>query len=95
MIKLLKSVIKRLYINNFLYFLNKIFISLIFIVLLFLFSSDVLAREIDYFNKPQIGFWFGISTPVYTTYDSVAKALTGGGFFRSNTRPDLLKFIEM
>jgi hypothetical protein len=55
------------------------------------YQKDALCREIDYFNRPQVGIWFGVLTPVYTTYDQVSTSLGGGGFFRFNTPLDNLK----
>ncbi len=57
----------------------------------FSYREDAFGREIDYFNKPQIGIWFGILTPVYTTRSQVSTSLGGGGFFRYNSPFDNLK----
>jgi hypothetical protein len=56
------------------------FLSLLLVLIIL--PTEARARRIDYFAKPQIGIWFGILTPVYTTADDVATALGGGGFFR-------------
>ncbi len=64
-----------------------LFLFLIFFIL----PAQARTRQIDYFAKPQIGLWFGILTPVYTTADDVATALGGGLFFRYTTPMPNLK----
>jgi hypothetical protein len=56
------------------------------------YQKNIFGREIDYFNKPQIGIWFGIITPLYTTRSQVSTSLGGGGFLRIFTPLDNLKF---
>ncbi len=65
--------------------LNKIFTFLIIILLIFLSHANAPAREVDYFTKPQAGFWLGVITPVYTTYDLLGTNIGYGAFFRYNT----------
>lgn len=89
MLNFFKIIIKKLFLYN-----NKLQVTINFFLtafILLLLCSNSLARQIDYFNKPQAGIWFGVSTPVYTTYDSVSTALAGGGFVRSNTPMDNMK----
>ncbi|MFH0976444.1 MAG: hypothetical protein V1874_11750 [Spirochaetota bacterium] len=70
--------------------INKIaFCAVMLFVLLF--YSNAIGRQIDYFNKPQVGIWFGVLTPLYTTYDQLHTSLGGGGFLRLFTPVDNLK----
>lgn len=74
--------------------MKSIRIILTFIILLLCVSGSS-AREkkgVDYFLKPQVGFWFGTITPVYTTRKDVDTNLGGGLFFRYNTPLDDVKF---
>jgi len=45
----------------------------------------------EYFNRPQIGAWFGPITPIATTSSLVNTALGGGVFFRYPTPLHLFK----
>jgi hypothetical protein len=75
--------------------LNKyIIIGIIFFVtglIVLSYPKDALAREIDYFNKPQVGIWFGVLTPIYTTKSQVSTSLGGGAFFRYDSPFNNLK----
>jgi hypothetical protein len=84
MAKLFKSINRISFLRKKL-ILNKISIFFIFILLIFLCQTNVLAREVDYFTRPQAGIWFGVLQPVYTTYDLLGTAIGGGAFFRYNT----------
>ncbi|MBN2402835.1 MAG: outer membrane beta-barrel protein [Spirochaetes bacterium] len=70
---------------------NKLIILMAGLFVLFFYNYTD-ARQIDYFNKPQVGLWFGVLTPVYTTYDQVQTSLGGGGFVRVNSPLSNVKF---
>ncbi len=61
--------------------------KVILILLSLLSASDLFAvrSRKDYFLKPQVGFWFGPITPVYTTAEDLDTAIGGGVFMRYNT----------
>ncbi len=57
-------------------------------VIIFILTSNLFAytrQRGDYFLRPQIGIWYGVVTPVYTTWNEVDTNLGGGAFFRYNT----------
>lgn len=59
-----------------------------------IFATTPLFAQLDrknYFEKPQIGLWFGPVTPIYTTARSLDADLGGGIFFRVNTPASLFK----
>ena len=59
-------------------------LALLLIVRLMLQPEALARKKKDYFTRPQVGFWFGPITPVYTTREDVDTNLGGGGFFRYN-----------
>lgn len=70
---------------------NIIYFSIVFLLLFIsteLFAANVRKR---YFNRPQIGAWFGPITPMFKTGDKLETNLGGGGFFRYNLPLDSLK----
>lgn len=70
---------------------NIIYFSIVFLLLFIsteLFAANVRKR---YFNRPQIGAWFGPITPMFKTGDNLETNLGGGGFFRYNLPIDSLK----
>ena len=80
---LLKKSVTGKHTYHILYISKIIFIALAISILLL--PEKAFCRRIDYFAKPQVGIWFGILTPVYTTREDVGSALGGGGFFRYTT----------
>ncbi|MCP4137111.1 MAG: outer membrane beta-barrel protein [bacterium] len=56
------------------------------IMIIFLSSGSLFAGRKDFFAKPQLGLWFGPTTPLASTADAVDTfALGVGAFFRYNT----------
>lgn len=59
--------------------------AIVFVSVCIVYSGhEVFARESDPFKFPQVGFWIGPVTPVYTTRDTVDTAIGGGLFARLN-----------
>jgi hypothetical protein len=73
------------------FIINKYIFACFFALMAFLFHSDALAREVDYFTRPQAGIWFGVIQPVYTTFNLLGTNIGGGAFVRYNTPADKLK----
>lgn len=70
---------------------NIIYFSTVFLILIIsteLFASNSRKR---YFNRPQVGVWFGPLTPMFSTGDKLETDLGGGAFFRYNLPLDSLK----
>lgn len=63
--------------------------KIIWLILLIISSLATLEaaprRGRDPFEKPQIGFWFGPVTPVYTTAENLETYFGGGLFVRTNS----------
>lgn len=61
--------------------------------ILIIMSSDIFASTARkrYFNRPQVGVWFGPITPMFETGDKLETDLGGGAFFRYNLPLDNLK----
>ena len=66
-------------------------IVLLFILLITTNATSRRKRGVDYFLKPQVGFWFGPVTPIYKTRKEVDTNFGGGLFFRYNTPIKVLK----
>jgi hypothetical protein len=73
------------------YLFKSLLVLQIGIIIMLFFPRESQCRKIDYFAKPQAGLWFGITTPVYTTYNDLSRAIGGGLFFRYTTPMTNLK----
>ncbi len=62
-------------------------------IIIFLITADLFASgsRKRYFNRPQLGVWFGPITPMFETGETLEPALGAGAFFRYNTPIDDLK----
>jgi hypothetical protein len=58
----------------------------IVIIFLAICSTESFARRKrgEHFLKPQIGFWFGVGSPILDTAEEVDTTLCGGAYFRYN-----------
>ncbi|MBN2434734.1 MAG: hypothetical protein JXK07_05635 [Spirochaetes bacterium] len=57
------------------------------IILLILTAQDLFAQRIrgDYFNRPQVGLWFGPAAPLFEVSEEVDSALAGGAYAKVST----------
>ncbi len=71
--------------------LRKTILLAVTIIMVYSSTAYAIRSRKDYFLKPQVGFWFGPITPVYTTEEHLDPAIGAGIFIRYNTPWKLLK----